>query len=106
MAQFALTCDAVQQIGGSELHGTFTHLGTPTTEARSRLVEAREAAEKAAFDALASSPRRLTSFRRLLTESQHLVPIREEQAREWTITWPVMRRAVIRLDAVPAGSAR
>ena len=62
-----------------------------------RLVEARHAAEQAAFEALASSPRRLRSFRRLLADAQHVVPIREEQARELTIGWPVMRRAVIRI---------
>ena len=60
----------------------------------SRVVDARQAAEAAAFEALASSPRRLRAFRRLLAETQHLVPIREEQTRELTIAWPVMRRAV------------
>ena len=62
-----------------------------------RLVEARHAAEQAAFEALASSPRRLRSFRRVLADAQHVVPIREEQARELTIGWPVMRRAVLRI---------
>jgi pyruvate,water dikinase len=62
-----------------------------------RLVAARQAAELAAFEALASSPRRLRSFRRLLADAQHVVPIREEQARELTIGWPVMRRAVVRI---------
>jgi pyruvate,water dikinase len=62
-----------------------------------RVVEAREAAETAAFEALASSPRRLRAFRRLLADSQHLVPIREEQTEELTIAWPVMRRAVLRI---------
>jgi phosphohistidine swiveling domain-containing protein len=71
-----------------------------------RLVEARQAAEAAAFEALAATPRRLQAFRRLLSESQHLVPIREEQAREWTITWPVMRRAILRIgDALVARRA-
>ena len=62
-----------------------------------RLVEARQAAEAAAFEALASSPRRLRAFRRLLADAQHLVPVREEQAGELTIAWPVMRRAVLRI---------
>ena len=56
-----------------------------------------EAAEAAAFAALASSPRRLRAFRRLLADAQHLVPIREEQTEELTIAWPVMRRAVLRI---------
>jgi pyruvate,water dikinase len=66
-------------------------------ETRSRVVEARKAAETASFEALASSPRRLRAFRRLLADSQHLVPVREEQTDELTIAWPVMRRAVLRI---------
>ena len=61
------------------------------------LVEARRAAERAAFTTLASSPRRLRAFRRLLADAQHLVPLREEQVAEMTISWPVMRRAVVRI---------
>jgi len=72
---------------------------TATTPPRnhSRVVEARQAAESAAFEALASSPRRLRAFRRLLADAQHIVPIREEQTEELTIAWPVMRRAVLRI---------
>ncbi len=62
-----------------------------------RLVAARHAAEQAAFDALASSPRRLAAFRKLLAEAQHLVPLREEQVGQLTIAWPVLRRAVQRI---------
>ena len=61
------------------------------------LVEARHAAEEAALTALASSPRRLRAFRRLLADAQHLVPLREEQVAELTIAWPVMRRAVLHI---------
>ena len=64
-----------------------------------RVVDARLQAETAAFDALASSPRRLRAFRRLLADAQHLVPIREEQTEELTIAWPVMRRAVLRIGS-------
>ena len=72
---------------------------TATTPAQnhSRVVEARETAEGAAFAALAPSPRRLRAFSRLLADAQHLVPIREEQTEELTIAWPVMRRAVLRI---------
>jgi pyruvate,water dikinase len=72
---------------------------TATTPAQNhnRVVEARETAEGAAFAALASSPRRLRAFGRLLADAQHLVPIREEQTEELTIAWPVMRRAVLRV---------
>jgi pyruvate,water dikinase len=62
-----------------------------------RVVEAREAAEAAAFATLASSPRRLRAFRRLLADAQHIVPIREEQTDELTMAWPLMRRAVLRI---------
>ncbi|MGH2385036.1 MAG: PEP/pyruvate-binding domain-containing protein [Candidatus Limnocylindria bacterium] len=61
------------------------------------LVEARHAAEEAAFAALASSPRRLRAFRKILADAQHLVPLREEQVAELTIAWPVMRRAEWRI---------
>ena len=61
------------------------------------VVAARHAAETAAFAALASNPRRLRAFRRLLADAQHLVPIREEQTSELTIAWPVLRRAVVRI---------
>ncbi len=74
-----------------------TATATRPAEDHRRLVDARQAAETAAFGALASSPRRLRAFRRLLAETQHLVPVREEQVRELTIAWPAMRRAVLRI---------
>jgi len=70
-----------------------------TARDHGRVEEARHAAEEAAFEVLHSSPRRLRAFRRLLTDSQHVVPIREEQVSELTIAWPVMRRAVLRIGA-------
>ena len=73
-------------------------------EAQRRLVEARHAAEQAAFDALASSPRRLAAFRRLLADAQYLVPVREEQVGELTSAWPVMRRAVMRIGESLVGA--
>lgn len=70
------------------------------------LVETRRSAERAAFAALASSPRRHRTFRRLLADAQHLVPLREEQVAELTIAWPVMRRAVQRIgEALAARGA-
>jgi phosphohistidine swiveling domain-containing protein len=71
---------------------------SPTDSAgHAALVETRRAAEQAAFVALATSARRLRTFRRLLADAQHLVPLREEQVAELTIAWPVMRRAVQRI---------
>jgi len=80
-------------------HATLPTSATMTRprEEHQRLVETRQAAEAAAYQTLASSPRRLRAFQRLLAETQHLVPIREEQTRELTIAWPVMRRAVLRI---------
>lgn len=69
----------------------------PTPEDHRRLVETREAAEKAAAEALASSPRRLRTFRTLLADAQRLARVREEQTRELTTPWPTMRRAVLRI---------
>ena len=62
-----------------------------------RVVETRRTAEAAATAALAGSPKRLAAFKTLLAETQRLVPIREEQTRELTLAWPVMRRAVVRI---------
>jgi pyruvate,water dikinase len=70
---------------------------TRTAADHAALIEARHRAEEAAFSALATSPRRLRAFRRVLTDAQHLVPVREEQVAELTISWPVMRRAVVRI---------
>jgi pyruvate,water dikinase len=70
---------------------------TPPQADHERLVAERMSAERAASEALASSPQRLAEFRRLLADSQHLIPIREEQVAELTIPWPVMRRAVLRI---------
>jgi pyruvate,water dikinase len=61
------------------------------------VVERRLAAEAAARAVLAAKPKRLRAFETLLAETQRLDPIREEQTREWTIAWPVMRRAVVRM---------
>lgn len=69
----------------------------PPANVRRHLEQRRHAAEEASFAVLASSPRRLAAFRRLLADAQHLVPIREEQVGELTAPWPVMRRAVVRI---------
>ena len=70
---------------------------TTSAEGHARIVEARLAVEAAASAALASSPRTLRAYKRLLADTQHMNPIREEQVRELTIAWPVMRRAVLRI---------
>ena len=69
-----------------------------TTAADSEELEARRtSAEKRAEQILTHSSRKLTKFRRLLADAQHLEPVREEQVSQLGIAWPVMRRAVLRL---------
>ena len=65
---------------------------------------ARREAEAAAEATLAGSPRRLRAFRRLLADAQHIGRVREEQVREFTTSWPIMRRAVLRIgEGLTAG---
>jgi pyruvate,water dikinase len=71
--------------------------GATPDDDRGRVVEMRQEAEAAALAALASSPRRLRAFQRLLADTRHLIPVRDEQVRELTLPWPVMRRAVQRI---------
>ena len=68
-----------------------------TTARHARLVDERQKAEAAARAAVATSPRRLRTFNRLLSEAQRAAMIREEQLSHFTRPWPVMRRALRRL---------
>jgi pyruvate,water dikinase len=79
---------------------------TAPPRAHAGVVEARHAAEAAAFAALARSPKRLRAFKRLLTDAQHLLSIRDEQTRELTIAWPVLRRAALRIGEALAAMGR
>ena len=63
------------------------------TEARER----RLAAESRARSALADDSKRLRQFERLLSQAQRFGRYREEQAAEFTLPWPTMRRALVRL---------
>jgi phosphohistidine swiveling domain-containing protein len=85
------------QAPGAPAATSATEAATRPALDHGRLVTARQAAEAAAFEALAGNPRRLRAFRRLLAETQHVVLVREEQVRDLTIGWPVMRRAVVRI---------
>jgi pyruvate,water dikinase len=73
------------------------------TEQHAAVVRNRQAAEEDAFRVLASSPRRLRAFRKLLADAQQLAALREEQVPGLTIGWPVMRRAVLRIGESLAG---
>lgn len=59
--------------------------------------ERRLAAEAAAKASLAGEPKMLLRFQRLLEQSQHAAGVREDQVAEFTLPWPLLRRAVIRL---------
>jgi rifampicin phosphotransferase len=81
-------------------------LSTPLTEPHGerhkrhdQLAEQRRAAEQRCRDALADRPRLLAEFDRLLAVSQHYAIIREEQARDFTLAWPVLRTCAQRLGA-------
>jgi phosphohistidine swiveling domain-containing protein len=62
-------------------------------DARRRRLEA----EARSREALAHEPRLLASFERLLEVAQRFALVREEQVAEFTLPWPVLRRAVLRL---------
>jgi rifampicin phosphotransferase len=57
----------------------------------------REAAEAACRAALANRPRLLAQFDALLEVAQRYAALREQQAREFTLGWPLLRRCALRL---------
>jgi pyruvate,water dikinase len=69
----------------------------PAAGRHDTIVERRDAAERTARAALEKSGRRRRSFDTLLAEAQRAGRIREEQVAQLTRSWPVMRRAVMRL---------
>lgn len=62
-----------------------------------RLEEQRQAAEAAFRESLADRPRVRRRFDRLLALAQRYAELREEQAGWFTLGWPLLRRAVLRL---------
>jgi pyruvate,water dikinase len=71
--------------------------GTEPPRTAGALRQRREDAEFAAREVLGSTGRRRRSFDQRLALAQHLGPVRETQARELTLPWPVLRRALARL---------
>lgn len=63
---------------------------------RQRLAAEREAAEAACRRALADRPPLLARFESLLEVAQRYAALREEQARWFTLGWPLLRRCVLR----------
>jgi rifampicin phosphotransferase len=62
-----------------------------------RLAQQRSTAEQACRAALAGQPRLLAGFEKLLQVNQLYAVIREEQARDFTLAWPVLRTCARRL---------
>jgi rifampicin phosphotransferase len=74
--------------------------GAPgTSERRRSLIANREAAEAACRRALADRPKLLARFEELLQVAQRYVVAREQQARDLTLGWPLLRRCALRLGA-------
>ena len=70
----------------------------PYAPARQReLVAEREAAEATCRAALADRPRLLARFDALLEVAQRYATLREQQARNFTLGWPLLRRCALRL---------
>lgn len=62
--------------------------------------ERRLAAEARARQALAATPKLARRFERLIGRAQRFGRVREEQVAEFTLAWPVLRRAALRLGAM------
>ncbi|MFD0520227.1 PEP/pyruvate-binding domain-containing protein [Paractinoplanes durhamensis] len=94
-AQPVSTAHAVQSVDW--YHPIATELPTaevtlPDATARlTRLAAQRATAEQACRAALAGRPRLLTQFEQLRQVNQRYAVIREEQARDFTLAWPVLR---------------
>ncbi len=76
---------------------TFSTAALPSTPPvdhtrMSALVSERLTAEAACRQALAHDSRLLTEFDSLLTVNQRFAALREEQARDLTLGWPILRR--------------
>jgi pyruvate,water dikinase len=66
-------------------------------ERRRRLEDERRAAEAGARQKLAGNPKLLRQFNLLLERAQRSAALREEQVRDFTLGWPLFRRALLRL---------
>jgi len=71
---------------------TLARLGLASTE--------RLQAEAQARSALAHEPKRLARFEQLLVTAQRFGRIREEHVASFTLGWPLMRRALLRLGEI------
>ncbi len=89
-------------------HPTLGELGTQSATGSDLSAEAklggaqreRLQAEAQARSALAHEPKRLARFEQLLVTAQRFGQIREEQVASFTLGWPLMRRALLRLGEI------
>jgi len=73
----------------------------PAAEARLGLASTdRLQAEAQARSALAHEPKLLARFEKLLDTAQRFGRVREEQVASFTLGWPLMRRALLRLGGI------
>ncbi len=73
----------------------------PTAQARLAHAETeRLQAEAQARSALAHEPKMLARFEKLLVNAQRFGRVREEQVASFTLGWPAMRRALLRLGGI------
>ena len=76
---------------------TIARPGAGTAHRHGDLADQRIDAQRRCRHALADRPRLLAEFDRLVRVSQRYAVIREEQAGEFTLAWPVLRACVRRL---------
>ena len=70
---------------------------TVSADRREQLIAKRREAEVACRVALADTPALLSRFEVLLEVAQRYAALREEQARSFTLGWPLLRRCALRL---------
>jgi rifampicin phosphotransferase len=76
---------------------TRTALGSVTSAPTTTLQRQREHAERACREQLADRSRLQSVFSATLTTAQHYAVIREQQSRELTLGWPLLRESVHRI---------
>jgi phosphohistidine swiveling domain-containing protein len=75
----------------------------PDERTRQREIAAeRVGAEEACRAALANQPQLLSRFDALLEVAQRYAVLREQQARDFTLAWPLLRRCALRLGEILA----
>ncbi|WP_243420996.1 PEP/pyruvate-binding domain-containing protein [Micromonospora globispora] len=98
-AQLAAGAHAVQSADWYHAVAAELSTGQPSLPAdrHRELAERRMAAEQRCRAALADRPRLLADFDRLLKVNQRYAVIREEQASQFTLAWPILRACARRL---------